>query len=121
MRQQGTLRQLLVSRILLRVPGHACLGRHGVLRICVRLLLQVVLVLHRLGLLGRHVAARHSRRRGHSRCASRDLAVLVLGRLDGIVAVNAVLVAGRLGRVQAGLERVSIVCAVDAWDARVPG
>lgn len=91
------------------MPGHARLRRHArVLRIRMRLLLQVVLVLHGLSLLGRHVAAGHAGCRRHAGSAAGHLVVLVLGRVADVVAVNAVLVGRRLGRVEACLrERVS--------------
>lgn len=69
-----------------------------------RLLLQVVLVLHGLSLLGRHVAARHARCRRHG-SAARHLVVLVLRRVADVVAVDAVLISRRLRRIEAGLGR----------------
>jgi hypothetical protein len=80
------------------MAGHALL-RHGVL-VALLLLLEVALVVE--GGLGRHVGlgdgvvgGRHS-----ARLPGRDLRVVVLGRLDLVVCVDAVgIAAGRLGRI----------------------
>lgn len=92
-----------------------------------RLLLQVVLVLHGLSLLGRHVATGHTGRRRHAGSTAGHLVVLVLGRVADVVAVDAVLVGRRLGRVEAGLgRRVSIrsrggaACAMLTWMRFLP-
>lgn len=98
------LAQFLVLRVLVAgVARHASLGRHaGILGSLLLLLLHVVLVVQRG--LRRHVLRRHLRGGHAAGLALRDLGVRVLGRLDGLPAVNAVSVRGRLGRVQAGLQ-----------------
>jgi hypothetical protein len=95
------------------MAGHALL-RHGVL-VGLLLLLEIALVVE--GRLGRHVGlgdglvvGRHA-----ARLVRRDLGVVVLGRLDRVVCVDAVRIAARrLGRVQTGLGLSAMQCDCDA-------
>jgi hypothetical protein len=99
------LAELFLWVVAAGMAGHALLS-HGVL-VCL-LLLEVALVVQRS--LGRHVGlgdgvvvGRHT-----AWLASRDLGVVVLGRLDRVVSVDAICIAARrLGRVQTRLGNVS--------------
>lgn len=84
------------------MAGHALL-RHGVL-VRLLLLLEVALVVERS--LGRHVGLGHRVVVGRhaTRLAGRDLGVVVLGRVDGVILDAVRIAAGGLRRVQAGLR-----------------
>lgn len=91
------------------MAGHALLRHWVLIGLLLLLLLEIALVVQRS--LGGHVrlgdgvvVGRHA-----TRLASGDLGVVVLGRLDRVVYVDAICIAaGRLGRVQASLGTVSV-------------
>ena len=87
--------------------GHAVAYRHtGVLPARLLLLLQVLVVGHLLLLFVGHVARVNPCGTRHVRLLSADIAVSdVLGRLGGhLRGIDAVLVGGRIGSVEASLE-----------------
>lgn len=89
----------LSSRLVL--GRHAIAHRHSGILATLLLLLEVLIVGHLLLLFIGHVARVHTGRPGH---ALRRVVTDVLGRLGGdLGTLNAVLVRGRVGRIQAGL------------------
>jgi hypothetical protein len=114
------LAEFLVLRVMLRgVTGHSALGHARVLVCGLLCCLEILLVVQRG--FGGHVCSGHSSVLRHPRLAGRYLRVAVLGRVDLVLAVDAVAIVARwLGRVQTGLRIVSKVRGAPMV-MRVPG
>jgi hypothetical protein len=113
------LPQLLVLGVVAAgMARHTLLGHWVLVRLL--LLLEVALVVERG--LGRHVCLRHGVVVGRHAAwlAGRDLGVLVLGRVDGVILDAVPVAAGGLGRIQAGLRLLATRCA-NGGSMRVPG